>query len=97
VSNFRVTDDIVSIAHFKTHASALVRRMRAERSSFVVTLSGRPAAVVMTPEEFDRLEARANVLTSIHEGLASARQRTFTPEQVRARALKKVRGRPGAR
>ena len=97
MSTFRIADDIVSIAQFKTHASALLRRMRAERSSFVVTQSGRPAAVVMTPEEFDRLEARAHVLTSIHEGLASARQRTFTPEQVRARALARVRSRTGAR
>jgi prevent-host-death family protein len=50
-----VAEDIVPIGEFKTHASELLRRLATSRRPLVITQNGRPAAVVLTPEEFDSL------------------------------------------
>ena len=81
-----VAEDIVPIGQFKTHASALLRRMRAQNRPLVITQSGRPTAVVVTPEEFEALGERARVIRKIQAGLTSARAGTVTAEQARARA-----------
>jgi PHD/YefM family antitoxin component YafN of YafNO toxin-antitoxin module len=38
----------------------------------VITLNGKPAAVVMSPREYDRLTYRARFLRSVEEGMAAA-------------------------
>ncbi|WP_437621917.1 type II toxin-antitoxin system Phd/YefM family antitoxin [Sorangium sp. So ce1151] len=67
-----VADDIVPIGEFKTHASELLRRLHANRRPLVITQNGRPAAVVLTPEEFDALGYREFVKAKIKAGIESA-------------------------
>lgn len=50
----RVSEDIVPMAEFKSNASRLIRHMRETHRPIIVTHNGRPAAVVITPEEYDR-------------------------------------------
>lgn len=51
----QVSEDIVPIAEFKAHLSEVVRGLLVRRRPFIVTQNGRPAAVVLSPAEFDRL------------------------------------------
>jgi prevent-host-death family protein len=67
-----VSEDILPIADFKARASEVVRRLREHRRPVVITQSGKPAAVLLSPEEFDRLTHRARFLDAIGEGLADA-------------------------
>jgi prevent-host-death family protein len=50
----------------------VVRRLREHRRPVVITQSGKPAAVLLSPEEFDRLIYRARFLEAVGEGLADA-------------------------
>jgi prevent-host-death family protein len=69
-----VAEDIIPIAEFKTHASQLVRRMRESGRPLVITQNGRPAAVVVTPGDFEALGYREFVKEKVRAGTASARR-----------------------
>ena len=68
----RIARDLVPIAEFKAHASALVRSVREEDRALVITANGRPAAVLIAPDRFDRLAAREQFLESVCAGLADS-------------------------
>jgi prevent-host-death family protein len=86
-----VAEDIVPIGQFKTHASSLLRRMRDQNRPLVITQNGRPAAVVLTPAEFEELGERAHVIRKIALGLRSARGGALRPDEVRRRAKAAIR------
>jgi len=68
-----VSEDILPIADFKAHASEVVRRLRQHGRPVIITQSGKPAAVLLSPEEFDHLTQQARFLTAVDDGLADAR------------------------
>src|SRR5215813_11668473 len=80
--SFQVSEDILPIAELKARLSDLVRSLK-HRRPLVVTLNGKPAAVIMSPEEYDRISYRERVLASINEGLRDiAEGRTYSHEEV---------------
>jgi prevent-host-death family protein len=68
-AGIRVTEDIVPIGEFKAHISEKIRELRGRRRPLVVTQNGRPAAVLLAPEEFDRLTSQAQFIAAVREGL----------------------------
>src|SRR5215475_9394911 len=79
---FQTAEDIVPIAELKANMSEIVRGLDDRPRPLVVTLNGKPAAVVMSPREYDLLSYRARFLDSVHAGLADARAgRTVDAEQ----------------
>lgn len=65
----RVTEDIVPLGEFKAHISEKLRELRGHRRPLVVTQNGKPAAVLLAPEEFDRLTSQAQFIAAVQEGL----------------------------
>ncbi len=72
MSPLHVSKDLVPIATFKATASEMVRQLRRRKRPFVITLNGRAAAVVLSPEEFDRLADEARFVGAVREGLADS-------------------------
>jgi prevent-host-death family protein len=68
-NRFQVSEDIVPFGEFKTHASRVLRNLREGNRPVVITQNGRPAAVLITPEEFDRLTERDRFVQAVREGL----------------------------
>lgn len=64
-----VKDDIVPIAELKAHLSEVVRGLPARRRPVVVTQNGKPAAVILSPAEYDRLSHHARFVAAVEEGL----------------------------
>lgn len=60
------------IAELKAHLSERIRDLRANRRPLVVTQNGKAAAVMLSPEEFDRLNSQAQFVAAVHEGLEQA-------------------------
>jgi prevent-host-death family protein len=86
-----VAEDIVSLGHFKSHASELLDKLHATRRPLVITQKGKPAAVVLTPEEFDDLGYRQQVREKVAAGLASERHGGAIPAaEARRRAKAKL-------
>jgi len=81
--SFQVAEDIIPIAELKARLSEVVRSLDQRQRPLVVTLNGKPASVVMSPREYDRLVYRDRVISAIDEGLADvAAGHTFTHDEV---------------
>jgi prevent-host-death family protein len=70
----QVADDIVPIAEFKAHLSEVVRTLTARRRPVIVTQNGKPAAVVLSPAEFDRIAHQGRFMDAVREGLDDVEQ-----------------------
>ena len=80
-----VSQDILPIGDFKTHAGRVLRRLRADGRPVVITQHGRPAGVLLSPEEYDRLRQHDRFIEAVHEGLADAEAgRTISDEELGA-------------
>ncbi len=66
----RVSKGIVTIAQFKNDAPRWLRQVAESGEPVVITLNGRPAGVLVSPEEFDRLQERHHMVESAVAGLA---------------------------
>jgi prevent-host-death family protein len=79
---FQTAEDIIPIAELKARMSEIVRELDERPRPLVVTLNGKPAAVVMSPREYDRLSYQSRFIDSVASGLADVRAgRTFDGEQ----------------
>src|SRR3954470_19040177 len=67
---FQTAEDIIPIAELKANMSEIVRGLDDRPRPLVVTLNGKPAAVVMSPREYDLLSYQSRFLEAVNEGLA---------------------------
>src|ERR1043165_8922772 len=100
--SFQTAEDIMPIAELKANMSEIVRGLHERPRPLVVTLNGKPAAVVMSPREYDQLSYRARFLEAVSEGLADVQAgRTVDGEQAVSELLREIaprtRGRARAR
>jgi prevent-host-death family protein len=72
MKSMQVSEDILPIGEFKTQASRVLRKLHKAQRPIVITQNGKPAAVLITPEEFDRLREHDRFLEAVHEGLADS-------------------------
>ena len=61
----QVSQDILPLGEFKTHASQALRRVRESQRPIVITQNGKPAGVLLSPEEFDRLTERERFVAAV--------------------------------
>jgi prevent-host-death family protein len=69
---FQTAEDIIPIAELKANMSEIVRGLHERPRPLVVTLNGKPAAVVMSPREYDLLCYQSRFVDAVNEGLAAA-------------------------
>ncbi|MCB1035519.1 MAG: type II toxin-antitoxin system Phd/YefM family antitoxin [Acidobacteria bacterium] len=83
----QISRDIVPLARFKSQASQIFRQLRDEKRPVVVTQHGQPAAVLITPEEYDRLQEHDRFLSAVEEGLADSAAGRLVEDEVLAAEL----------
>jgi prevent-host-death family protein len=89
---FQTAEDIIPIAELKANMSEIVRGLDERPRPLVVTLNGKPAAVVMSPREYDLLLYRSRFVDAVSDGLADAEAgRTYDGEQVMSELLSELR------
>ena len=80
-----MAEDIVPLADFKARTSQLLRKLREEQRPLVITQNGKPAAVLITPEDFDRIRELERFSDAVSAGLAdSAAGRLIDDEELDA-------------
>jgi prevent-host-death family protein len=78
-----LSEDVLPLGEFKTQASRVLRKLRSSGRPVVITQNGRPAGVLITPEEFDQMHERERVLAAVREGLADSEAgRVYEDEEV---------------
>ena len=68
-----LSEDVLPIGEFKTQASSVLRKLRQSQRPVVITQNGKPAAVLITPEEFDQMRERDRFVAAVREGLADSK------------------------
>ncbi len=77
----RVSEDIVPLGEFRAHTARVLGRLREQRRAVVITQNGRPAAVLVTPEEYDQLQERGRFVAAVTEGLADVEAGRVTADE----------------
>lgn len=81
----RINDDILPIGEAKANLSRILRELGDRGRPVVITQNGRPAGVVITPAEYDRLTEKDRITTVVEAGLADVRAgRVHTTDELRA-------------
>jgi prevent-host-death family protein len=76
--------DIVPIAEFKAKAPRYIERIRESNHPLIITQHGKAAAVVLSPEEFDRLQQiqyERHFLTALVKGQNEGLQGMTVPHE----------------
>lgn len=53
METLQISEDMLPIGDFKTHASLVLRKLRKSQHPIVITQNGKPAGVLITPQDFD--------------------------------------------
>jgi prevent-host-death family protein len=64
--------NIFPLAQFKARASEVLNGMKADNKPVVITQNGVAAAVLLPPEEYDRLVERSEFMRAVETGLADS-------------------------
>ncbi len=79
----KISEDIVPLGEFKAKAASIIQALRGRKNPIIVTQNGRPACVVMSPMEFDRMRAREAFFDAASEGMADIEAgRVISDEQL---------------
>lgn len=92
--SLHVSEDIVPIAELKAHLSEVVSSLATRRRPYVVTQNGRPAAVILSPAEFDRLSRHARFVSAVDDGLADVAEGKVVSEEALGALVDAHFGRP---
>jgi antitoxin YefM len=80
-----VQNDIIPIAEFKASISKWFRDLRNTGHPLIITQNGKPAGVLLSPNDYDELVYRKSFLDSVGRGLSDAESgRTYHTEGIRA-------------
>lgn len=69
MKSLKISEDILPLGEFKTNAASILKSLEQRQSPLVITQNGRPACVVLSPAEFDRLQERQAFLEAVSNGL----------------------------
>jgi prevent-host-death family protein len=69
VKNLRISDGVIPLGEFKSHAATYLKNLD---GPVVITQNGRPAGVLLSPEEYDRISEQQRFLESIAAGVVDA-------------------------
>lgn len=75
------TDDIQPLSEYRANLSAHLQRVRETGRPLFVTSNGRAAAVVLSPDAYDRLAAKADLVDNL--ALIDQGMRDVTSDRVR--------------
>jgi len=86
-----ISTDIIPIGVFKSQMTKWINTAKTTGHPLIITQNGKPAAVVLSPEEFDSLKYTERFVQSVNQGLADIDSgRSMTTGQLKSE-LKKQR------
>ena len=83
MKNISISKDIIPLGEFKSGISRWINKLKVTGHPVVITQNGRPAAVMITPDDFDDLQRARNFMESISRGMEDAESgNVFSTDQV---------------
>jgi len=82
--NISVSSDIIPVGQFKSSLAKYLKDLQIRKNSLIITQNGKPAGVLVSPEEFDELRETKLFIDSISRGLVdSEKGEVLTTSQIR--------------
>ncbi len=74
MKSLKISKDVVTLAEFKSQAASLLQRIGSSSQPLLITQNGKPAGVLLSPAEFDRIQEQesSRFVTSVNRGLQDA-------------------------
>ncbi len=70
MKSIKVASDIVPVGEFKTGIAKYLKNIKEMGNTLIITQNGRPAGVLLSPFEYDKLVDRKLFIDSVNRGLA---------------------------
>jgi len=88
MKTLKLSKDVVTLAEFKNQAASLLERISISSQPLLITQNGKPAGVLLSPAEFDRIQEQetARFTASVNRGLQDAESgKVLTSNQAKSR------------
>jgi prevent-host-death family protein len=80
-----ISKDIIPIAEFKTGISKWFKSLHKTGHPLIITQNGKPAGVLLSPDDYDELVYKKSFFDSIGRGLSDAEDgRTYNTDEIKA-------------
>ena len=90
MKNIRIASDIIPLGEFKSGISSCLKKVQTTGHPLIITQNGRPAGVLLSPEEYDSLVYRKQFIESVEKGLRAVESgEVYSTDEVRARLAEK--------
>ena len=86
-----ISTDIIPIGEFKSKMTKWLNTAKDTGHPLIITQNGKPAAVVLSPEEFDNMKYTKRFMNSINQGLADINSGNSLDTEELKNELKKQR------
>ena len=70
MKSIHIANDIIPVAEFKVQISRYLNTIKSTGRPMVITQNGKPAGVLLSPEDYDELVYQKSLVESINRGLA---------------------------
>ena len=85
MKQINISNDIVPLAEFKVQISKYLNNIKSTGRPMVITQNGKPAGVLISPDDFDELVYQKSLIESINRGLSDVEKgNVFTTKELRA-------------
>ncbi len=86
-----VSSDIIPVGEFKSGLAKYLKEVQQKKNSLIITQNGKPAGVLISPSEFDKLRHAKLFFESVSRGLSdSEKGKVLSTSKLRSE-LKKSR------
>ncbi len=91
MKNISISNDIIPVGQFKANLAKYLKEIQVNKNSLIVTQNGKPAGVLISPKEFDKLRETKLFIDSISRGLSDSEQGNLLTTTQLKNQLKKRR------
>ena len=90
MKQINIANDIVPVAEFKMQISKYLHNIKSTGRPMIITQNGKPAGVLLSPDDFDELVYQKSLIDSINRGLSDIKEgNIYTTEELRAELEKR--------
>ncbi len=87
--NISISNDIIPVGQFKASLAKYLKDIKLRKNSLIITQNGKPAGVLISPKEFDKLRETKLFIDSISRGLSdSEKGDVITTSQLKSKLNK---------
>lgn len=86
-----ISNDIIPLGEFKSSISKWLKNIRSTGQPLIITQNGKPAGVLLSPEEYDDLVYTRRFLKSVSQGLDDVEKRETLSTKDLKEEIQKIR------